>query len=822
MASGKSSCPFPILWRKEEAPGGIPTLKSLGGGGTQRAAPVTNTMVWMLPTRTGDGALTMALCMRHCRRNQLQRALPLAPACTLRAGPAVMEWPAGFARRRAIDKKAAASAAPPSLRSRSRAPSSPHPPQPRHAVNPSRWLETTLRLRDRLKSQASVNVSPQKAHEEFLLCFQQMSAEDWKQLTEDEDNFPRVLDLLASSSLQESHLPSLVNQAMACSAQAVFKGLSKFYALQLMRKDKAHALQVLTQLFTRCSASRHEVLANLPFLKEHTEATTTSSPSSSSSRSIPQLLAILPFLKEHTEATTTSSPSSSFSRSLPQLLAGLQGLCEDFSRQEAKRSRDRLLARDNKQENLGKVTMARKIFARWHDREVKLKSNQTARGYRSDLELLETQAFNSTCEVRMSPFGRVWKSTPRWLCGKWECLPGRGWLRWEYSKKLMYGSLVCLSCEDFKTEPLWATVAQRELAQLTGKRGNQKGLFMAPDGRPLIALKPIKGDEKEIWTHLGEGRTAYKMYESTSAFFLPYNAVISSMQALAREKPADGRLLPFRAQLVDLEPNVPAPAYLAKISDYKLPCVKHPAHPLGMASFDITKPWPTELDSSLDTSQLAALRQILTKQVALVQGPPGTGKTFVSLKALQTLLANLPEDYTIYLLAYPNHALDQLVRGVLAFEENVVRVGGRSEDETLEPYNLFNARRRASLSRSMRYTLNNLKLKRNDLAAEVECIKKKFGVVSLESLWRCTSMSPAQAASLFRGCQRKVLRPHILISPKIFEEDEVDDFGSEWQQQQSRRRRQGQSLPCPLHFWLTQTDLRVSSSETKRSSKRNW
>lgn len=35
--------------------------------------------------------------------------------------------------------------------------------------------------------------------------------------------------------------------------------------------------------------------------------------------------------------------------------------------------------------------------------------------------------------------------------------------------------------------------------------------------------------------------------------------------------------------------------------------------------------WPNDATSDLDASQLAALRRILTKELAIVQGPPGTG-----------------------------------------------------------------------------------------------------------------------------------------------------------------------------------------------------
>jgi hypothetical protein len=36
---------------------------------------------------------------------------------------------------------------------------------------------------------------------------------------------------------------------------------------------------------------------------------------------------------------------------------------------------------------------------------------------------------------------------------------------WERSKRLIYGSLLCLSCDDFKTL-LWATVSNRDTALL--------------------------------------------------------------------------------------------------------------------------------------------------------------------------------------------------------------------------------------------------------------------------------------------------------------------------------------------------------------------
>lgn len=40
---------------------------------------------------------------------------------------------------------------------------------------------------------------------------------------------------------------------------------------------------------------------------------------------------------------------------------------------------------------------------------------------------------------------------------------------------------------------------------------------------------------------------------------------------------------------------------------------------------DILGQWPTLKGSQLDASQMAAVRRILCKKVAIIQGPPGTG-----------------------------------------------------------------------------------------------------------------------------------------------------------------------------------------------------
>lgn len=95
---------------------------------------------------------------------------------------------------------------------------------------------------------------------------------------------------------------------------------------------------------------------------------------------------------------------------------------------------------------------------------------------------------------------------------------------------------------------------------------------------------------------------------------------------------------------------------------------------------DILKGFPALPQSPMDDSQMSALERMLAKRVAIVQGPPGTGKTFTSVSALKVLLNNLgPNDPPVIIAAQTNHALDQLIKHVQVFEENVVRLGSRTD-----------------------------------------------------------------------------------------------------------------------------------------------
>ena len=107
--------------------------------------------------------------------------------------------------------------------------------------------------------------------------------------------------------------------------------------------------------------------------------------------------------------------------------------------------------------------------------------------------------------------------------------------------------------------------------------------------------------------------------------------------------------------------------------------------------------WPTERMADMDPSQWQALRQIITKRLAIVQGPPGTGKTFVSVAALKILLANKDDDDPpIIVAAQTNHALDQLLTHISRFESRFIRLGGRSNNLEIKRHTVHSARQKGA------------------------------------------------------------------------------------------------------------------------------
>ncbi|MCO5571061.1 hypothetical protein L7F22_024792 [Adiantum nelumboides] len=257
------------------------------------------------------------------------------------------------------------------------------------------------------------------------------------------------------------------------------------------------------------------------------------------------------------------------------------------------------------------------------------------------------------------------------------------------SKCLREGSLICMSDDGFQTL-IWGTVSRHIKPSIDG------------DITQIKVLDDV-GDVKQF-----SYKTRYMVMESPAAFFEAYCHVLRNLQ-----KP-DMNHLPFGEHLVFLEPHVAAPDYLpSEIGEQNAEYDFFSVFPemenqLGSCAFPVLQEWP-KWKSSLDPSQMEAVKHGITKRLALIQGPPGTGKTFVGTVIINILLNNLwtptralldrdldlhqdkrtkiedqkQMDAPLLVLCYTNHALDQFLEGVFEFEENLIRYGGRSTSSKL-------------------------------------------------------------------------------------------------------------------------------------------
>ncbi|MCJ1404379.1 hypothetical protein MMC11_007604 [Xylographa trunciseda] len=244
-------------------------------------------------------------------------------------------------------------------------------------------------------------------------------------------------------------------------------------------------------------------------------------------------------------------------------------------------------------------------------------------------------------------------------------------IRWEQSKRLTSGTLVALTpaADMFTTVCKVAVVAARPLVSLQ-------------QSPPSIDIYFNSSDELEI-----DPQKKWLMVEARSGFFEAQRHTLRALQKMSCER------FPLAEHIIDLEGLIPAPDYITDQPLLDMSAIMSDPH--QYIDIDVLDQWPEISGSNLDDSQLAALRRIITKRVAIVQGPPGTGKTHVSVVALKILLANMSSsDPPIIVAAQTNHALDQLLRHIAVFEPQFIRLGGRTADQlVIKPRTLFEIKR---------------------------------------------------------------------------------------------------------------------------------
>ena len=222
-------------------------------------------------------------------------------------------------------------------------------------------------------------------------------------------------------------------------------------------------------------------------------------------------------------------------------------------------------------------------------------------------------------------------------------LDGLKHVRWANSKRLLYGSLVCLSSDAFRTV-LFATIFDRSLleSQVPSKKHKTAALAQRSNNRVsnpqadsefgFILVRFERGNEEQLVqiSDLCEDES-FTMIEA-SGYFEAYRHTLQRILAL---RPGD---LPHHERyIVQCANDIRPPAYLTRGTyvatlDLRLMLPKgvhnrkRAAAALGAVRvLEPLERWPSAASLRLEEAQRAAL----TQELALIVGPPGTGKTFL-------------------------------------------------------------------------------------------------------------------------------------------------------------------------------------------------
>lgn len=281
-------------------------------------------------------------------------------------------------------------------------------------------------------------------------------------------------------------------------------------------------------------------------------------------------------------------------------------------------------------------------------------------------------------------------------------------IKWASAKRLMHGSLLCLSKDNFENV-IFATVSKSSLEVLENGKLEIQFTHEFADGDLLNYI--------------------YVMAEST-AFFEAYQHVLKGLQEVSDD-------LPFQKYLIHCIREIDPPKYVLENKNINFnipfPLARH------LKLMD-DKSWPTYQELELDMPQYLALKAALRNEMAIIEGPPGTGKTYIGLKIMQCFLKNqglwkspgVDEPSPILVVCLTNHALDQFLEGILVHMssgQKLIRVGGRSKSNVLESMILgkYRERMRNTGSTPQRYYCES-----RDASNEKHELKMKIAQSELE------------------------------------------------------------------------------------------
>ncbi|CAD8062900.1 unnamed protein product [Paramecium sonneborni] len=236
-------------------------------------------------------------------------------------------------------------------------------------------------------------------------------------------------------------------------------------------------------------------------------------------------------------------------------------------------------------------------------------------------------------------------------------------IRWEKSKKLASGSLICLT--NIECYPLiFGVITQRDQIQNQYKNGKIQLEFRFLNLNTQLMQ----------FLNLFSQKTILIQSEGLIDPILYYLESLKKKQSL-----------PFSQIIIQNQNVVSYPLYLNDNCIFNID-LSYNDYYQGYKFNIYQQIWP-QLQTTLDVSQVNAIQLMLQREVALVQGPPGTGKTYCGALAVRILYENLQKkDFPILIVCYTNHALDQFLEHIIKFVpiEYVARLGGASKNPILE------------------------------------------------------------------------------------------------------------------------------------------
>ncbi|CDW91038.1 UNKNOWN [Stylonychia lemnae] len=268
---------------------------------------------------------------------------------------------------------------------------------------------------------------------------------------------------------------------------------------------------------------------------------------------------------------------------------------------------------------------------------------------------------------------------------------------WNASKRLLPGSLIILSKDNFKTLNLFL-VCDRDAKKMADTSKKYKYVEIKiqhvsneiQQNRMINLLNSDESDDEEdqyvrqlynqkespvLDFYLQHRDSQLKMIEST-AYFESYYHVLKKLKQMDQWDS-----IPFAEYLTgQIKEDINEPIIFQQFenSNKRLNFLEAINQSIKKANFD--------------QNQANALNTCMFKELAIIQGPPGTGKTYVGEHFVRILMETKQfwkkDKGPILLVCYTNHALDQFLNLIKKYTKNFVRIGGRSQDESLKNHSI--------------------------------------------------------------------------------------------------------------------------------------